>query len=143
MLEKIKKHLILLLKLIAVITVISGLIQMIVPGFMLGFIGGETSPGANHSFGIVGMFMVLFGGLLLQALFAKTPQPIAVFWCGLQKFGATAAVTLGVVRGLFSWLALSVAAFDLFSAVLIFVYWWSIRKPAEAENTPASAEASG
>ena len=76
---------------------------------------------------IVGMFMVLFGGLLLQALFASRPQPIPVFWCGMQKFGAAAAVSVGVFREVLSWLALGVAAFDLFSAVLILVYWFSIR----------------
>ena len=117
-----------LLLLISAITVVSGLIQLLVPSFVLGFIGGETSPGGNHSFGIVGMFMVLFGGLLLQALFAKTPQPIAVFWCGLQKFGAAVAVTLGVMRDLFSWLALGVAGFDLLSGVLILIYWFVIKK---------------
>ena len=65
---------------------------------------------------------------LLQALFAKTPQPIAVFWCGLQKFGAAVAVTLGIMRGVFSWLALGVAGFDLLSGVLILIYWYMIRK---------------
>ena len=117
-----------ILLLISVLTVVSGLVQLIVPGFVLGFIGGETSPGGNHSFGIVGMFMVLFGGLLLQALFAKEPQPIAVFWCGLQKFGAAVAVTLGVMRDLFSWLAMGVAGFDLLSGVLILIYWFMIKK---------------
>ena len=137
MLEKIKKHLILLLKLIAAITVLSGLGQLVMPGFVLKLIGADVTTTSSHFFGIVGMFMALFGGLLLQALYASTPKPIPVFWCGLQKFGATVMVALGVARGVFSWLALSVAAFDLFSAVLIFVYWWAIRKPAE--ETAASA----
>lgn len=122
-----KAKLVLLLKAIAAITVVSGLVQMVRPQWILAMVGGETAPAANHFFGIVGMFMVLFGGLLWQALTAPRPQPIPVFWCGLQKLGATAAVGLAVSRDLLSWLALGVAGFDLLSAILIFVYWLDIR----------------
>lgn len=118
------------LLLISALTVVSGLVQVIAPGFVLGLIGAEITLASSHSFGIVGMFMMLFGGLLLQALFAQTPQPIAVFWCGLQKFGAAGAVTLGALRDVFSWLALGVAGFDLLSGVLILIYWLMIRKPS-------------
>ena len=76
MLEKIKAHLALLLKLIAIITILSGLGQMIIPGFMLKLIGAEVTATSSHFFGIVGMFMALFGGLLLQALLASTPRPV-------------------------------------------------------------------
>lgn len=119
--------LVLVLKAIAAITVVSGLVQMVRPQWILAIVGGETTPTANHFFGIVGMFMVLFGGLLWQALTAPRPQPIPVFWCGLQKLGATAAVGLAVSRDLLSSLALGVAGFDLLSAILILVYWLGIR----------------
>ena len=118
------------LLLIAAVTVVSGLIQLIAPGFVLGFIGGETSASGNHSFGIVGMFMVLFGGLLIHALLAEKPPPVAVLWCGLQKFGAAVAVTMGVMRDLFSWLAMGVGLFDLLSGVLILIFWFRLRKPS-------------
>lgn len=116
------------LLLISALTIVSGLVQMLAPSFVLGLIGGEVSPSGNHSFGIVGMFMILFGGLLLQALFAEEPQPIVLLWCGLQKFGAAAAVTLGVMRDVFSWLALGVAGFDLVSgvAILFYRFFWYI-----------------
>jgi hypothetical protein len=116
------------LLLISALTVVSGLTQVVAPGFVLRLIGADVTLASSHFFGIVGMFMVLFGGLLLQALFAKAPQPIAVFWCGLQKFGAAAAVSMGVVREVFSWLALGVAGFDLLSGLLILIYWYLIRK---------------
>jgi len=128
MLDTIKTPLVLLLKAIAAVTVLSGLGQVFMPGFVLRLIGAEVTPASSHFFGIVGMFMALFGGLLLHALFARKPGPIPVFWCGLQKLGATAAVSLGVARGVFSALALGVAAFDLLSGVLILAYWFSIRK---------------
>ncbi|MDX1532518.1 MAG: hypothetical protein R3362_13385, partial [Rhodothermales bacterium] len=79
------------------------------------------------AFGIVGMFMVLFGGLLWEGLPPRGPQPTALRWAGLQKLGAFGAVTLGVVRGLFGPVALLVAGFDLLSGVLIFVYLFRAR----------------
>ncbi|WP_412061641.1 patatin [Rubrivirga sp. IMCC45206] len=107
---------------IAAVTVVSGLVQALAPSFVLGLIGAEGSPGGNHSFGIVGMFMVLFGGLLWEGLSPRGPIPTALRWAGLQKLGAAGAVTLGVARDLFGPLALGVAGFDLLSGVLIFVY---------------------
>jgi hypothetical protein len=47
----------------------------------------------------------------------------ALLWSGLQKLGAVGAVGLGVYHGLFSNLALAVAAFDLLSAVVMLLYW--------------------
>lgn len=122
-----KSNLVLVLKAIAALTAASGFIQMLRPQWILALVGGEATPTASLFFGIVGMFMLLFGGLLWQALTAPRPQPIPVFWCGLQKLGATIAVGLAVSRDLLSGLALGVAAFDLVSAILIFVYWLAIR----------------
>ncbi|WP_372637195.1 hypothetical protein, partial [Fodinibius sp.] len=110
------------------ITIISGLVQAVNPALVLGMIDGAVHPASNHFFGIVGLFMVLFGGLLYHALRAKRSQPVAVFWCGLQKFGAAAAVGIGISRDIFSWLALGVAGFDLLSGLLIIIYWYSIQE---------------
>src|SRR5713101_7735984 len=112
---------------IAAITVVSGIAQMLAPRFVLDTIGGETTPASAHFFGIVGMFMTLFGGALLHEVFSSRRQPIVALWASLQKFGAVAAVGLGVSRGLFAPLALLVAGFDFISAVLIFWYWFRIR----------------
>ncbi len=121
-----KNYLIILLKIIAALTIVSGLVQLLYPGFVLKVIGGMIDPTTKHFFGIVGLFMALFGGLLYQALRESHPNSVAVFWCGLQKFGAVAAVVLGVSRGIFSGLALGVATFDLVSGILIAIYWFSI-----------------
>lgn len=108
---------------IAVITALSGLGQMLMPGFVLEIVGGEPSASANHFFGIVGMFMLLFGSLLLHALLHPDRHSAAVFWTGMQKFGAFAAVSLGVMNAIFGPLALLVAGFDLISGILIIWYW--------------------
>jgi hypothetical protein len=115
---------------IAVITVLSGLTQMLAPRFVLNLVGGETTSTSGHFFGIVGMFMLLFGGALLHEVFSVSVQPIVALWAGLQKIGAVAAVSLGVSRGIFSPLALLVASFDFISALIIFWYWLRIRKAA-------------
>lgn len=116
-----------LLLLIALLTVISGLVQAVAPGRLLGILSAESTPASRHFFGIVGMFMVLFGGLLLHALFGRSPQPVALLWAGLQKFGASAAVALGVMNGVFSPLASLVALVDLGSGVLVISYWLSVK----------------
>ena len=115
---------------IAAITVLGGLAQLLEPRLVLRLIGGEITPASAHFFGIVGMFMLLFGGALLQEVFSSSAQPIVALWAALQKFGAVAAVALGVVRGIFSPLALLVASFDLISAAVIIAYWSRIRKSA-------------
>ena len=85
---------------ISVATVISGAVQLVAPGFELGFLRAESTATSRHFFGIVGMFMVFFGGLLLHALVRPKENPAAFVWAGLQKLGACVAVSLGVARGL-------------------------------------------
>jgi hypothetical protein len=110
---------------IAWATVVSGLVQLLWPGFVLTLVGGDQAPASRHFFGIVGMFMVLFGGALAQGLRTNASDPpdrIVLLWTGLQKLGASLAVGLGVERHLFAPIALGVAGFDLLSGILIFVY---------------------
>jgi len=116
--------------LIAAATLVSGLVQMVTPGFVLGLVAGEKDPTSEHFFGIIGMFMLLFGGMLLHALRDPSRQTVAILWCGLQKFGASAAVALGVERHLFSILALGIAGFDFLSGILVLLYWRKARSSA-------------
>jgi hypothetical protein len=112
-----------ILVLIAATTVISGLVQLIAPQFILHLTGGATDAAGRHFFRLVGMFMILFGGLLLQALFSDRGEPIAVFWCMWQKAGASAGVVAGILQGFFGPAAWIVAAFDFITAVLLLIYW--------------------
>ena len=112
------------LLIIAVATLVSGLVQLLSPGFVLRIVAAEQTATSRHFFAIVGMFMALFGGLLLQTLLAAVPAQPVFLWSGLQKVGASAAVGLGVVNHVFSAEALAIAAFDLICGILIFVYLW-------------------
>jgi hypothetical protein len=111
-----------LLVAIAAGTAISGAIQMIRPAFVLAIVHGEATPSSEHFFGIVGMFMLLFGGMLAHALLDGGDPALVLLWAGLQKLGASVAVGLGVMHHIFSSTALWIAGFDLLSGILIFVY---------------------
>lgn len=115
---------------IAALTVVSGGVQLLAPGFVLGVIDGASTAGSRHFFAIVGMFMVVVGGLLLHALLEPPVPAYVALWCGLQKLGAAVAVALGVANDVFGALALLVAGFDLLSAVLIGLLWWRLRERA-------------
>ena len=113
---------------IAVLTVVSGLTQVFAPQWILALLAAESTATTNHFFGIVGMFMALFGGLVLNTLFESPQQSVPVLWAALQKLGAVVAVTLGVRHQIFSKLALLVALTDLVSAVIMWAYWSRVRK---------------
>ncbi|WP_224995720.1 patatin [Cesiribacter sp. SM1] len=113
---------------IAIITLATGLGQVVAAPEILALVGAKVSSTSAHFFAIIGMFMCLFSALLLQALKSGQHAAFAMFWCGMQKFGAAAAIGLGVYGNIFSALALSVAAFDLLSGIIILVYWKKLQK---------------
>lgn len=108
---------------IAWLTVGTGGAQAVAPGRMLEPIAEENDEATRHLFRTVGMFMVVVGGGLAQTLRDGPGEPSVVMWTGVQKLGASAAVGLGVRRGVFSPLALAVAGFDFLSGALAFAYW--------------------
>ncbi|MTI23156.1 patatin [Fulvivirga sp. RKSG066] len=118
-----KKWLNIIVVSISLATIASGLFQAVAPTIVMNVISAEINPTAVHFFRIVGMFMFLFGGLLIHAVYSVTPQKPAILWAAFQKLGAFAAVSLGVFTGIFSVLAMGVALFDLFSGALFLYYY--------------------
>jgi hypothetical protein len=110
------------LVIIAAFTALTGVVEIVAPGPVLELLGAESSATAKHLFGTVGMFMVVVGGLLTVVLLRPAPDRDVVLWGALQKAGAFAAVTIGVISGTFAALALAVAVFDLATAVLLLAY---------------------
>jgi hypothetical protein len=127
------------LAVIAVITVVSGAVQVPFGGPILQLLGAEPTPDTRQLFGTVGMFMVVVGGLLLQTLLSASPSPDVVFWSGLQKLGAFGAVGIGVLNSVFSPLALAVAFFDLATAALLYVYWRRLTRAEDAAHPGGAA----
>ncbi|MDQ3698145.1 MAG: patatin [Gemmatimonadota bacterium] len=124
---------------IAAATVATGFLQIVAPGWMLALLRAEVTSTSRHFFAIVGMFMCLFGGALLHALFSRTVDRLVVLWASLQKLGAAIAVALGVASGVFSSLALLVAGFDLFSGTLGMLYLWQLGRGQGIGARPAGA----
>lgn len=130
----------LVLVLIGGVTVLTGACQLFAPGFVLDLLSADSTGISRHLFATVGMFMVVVGGLLVQGLLTPAPPPYLVFWAGLQKFGAFVLVGVGVLRELFSALALLVAFFDLATALLC---WLMARRLASRAREPHIAGAAG
>lgn len=113
--------------LIAILTAVSGAVEMAVPGLVLDLLGAEVTATTEQLFATVGMFMVVVGGLVAQVLRRPRPDPDVLLWGGLQKLGAFLAVLIAVLRGVFSPIALAVAFFDLLTAALMAVLWVDMR----------------
>jgi len=113
---------------IAVITVISGLLQIIAPSFVLGMVGVVITPTTRQLFATIGMFMLMFGGLMVQALYSVQQNNAAILWGALQKIGASLAVFIGIFHHLFAPVAALVASFDFFSFILLIVYYRNIAR---------------
>lgn len=109
--------------LIAAITVVSGAVQMIAPGWVLSIITPAASGAEPHMFRTIGMFMVITGAMFGQSLITRTDAPAISFWIGMQKLAAAWLVVSGWMQGHFLWMALGVAGFDLASGVLALLFW--------------------
>ena len=125
-----KKFIRLILLLISIITLLSGAMQVIVPALVLNFVGAEIDTTTKQLFATIGMFMFLFGGMMVHALYNEHDNRVAVIWSALQKLGASVAVFIGIYKGVFVPLAGGVAAFDLLSGLLFFYYLKTLKSDA-------------
>ena len=117
-----KKYLRIILLLISVTTIISGATQVISPSSVLGFVGAEIDSTTSQLFATIGMFMFLFGGMMIHTLYHEDDNQVVIIWSALQKLGASLAVAIGIMNGIFLPISGMVAAFDLVSGILFFVY---------------------
>lgn len=113
---------------IAAGTFASGVFLVFAQGFVLGILSAPTTTSDRLFFGIIGMFMAIVGGTLAQALLQPRPSAMVVGWSALQKFCASAAMSLAVARSVFSYYGIALAAFDFCSALLAVGYWWRIQR---------------
>jgi hypothetical protein len=111
---------------IGALTVLAGLVQMLAAPFVLRLIGGGDDPAAVQFAATVGMFMILFGGMLLQATREGADAPSLLRWCAAQKLGASLAVMLGVAHGVLGGFAVLVALQDFASCFLMLGYLGSL-----------------
>lgn len=107
-------------------TIVSGAVQAIAPAFVLRLVGAEANPTSKHFFRLIGLFMLLFGGMLGEEQAGNGKNLLR--WCAAQKFVAVLGVTLGVRRGIFQPRALAVAAFDCYSFLVL------LRESLDSDN---------
>jgi hypothetical protein len=120
------------LAVIAAGTAISGLVQLVAPGFVLDILSASSTATTRLFFGIIGMFMAIIGGMLVHALLEPYDRRVVVFWASLQKLAACAAVTLAVVNDVFAAYALLLSTFDFLTGALGMAYLLQIRRSARA-----------
>ena len=116
-----------LLLLIAVATAVTGLVQLVAPGVVLDLLDAESTATSRQLFATVGMFMLVVGGLTVQALRSLPVPGFVLAWAAAQKAGAAGAVAWGVAVDVFGPVALLVAVFDGVTAVLAIVLWRRVR----------------
>jgi hypothetical protein len=113
---------------VAVITILSGLLQIIVPETILKSMGVNPIPEIVYFFRIVSLLTGLFGGALLHAALSDQLQTIVLLWASLQKILGAAAVLLAVLSGLLAAGALAAAGYDLIAG--LFILWYRQRSLA-------------
>ena len=102
-------------RLIGGTTAASGAALMAAPRTALRAMGAEAIDPAPLLYRVVGMFMAVSGGLLVDG----ATDTRALRWSLAQKTGAALGVGLGVASGQYRPRALAVAAFDAAGAVLL------------------------
>lgn len=129
---------------ISAVTAATGLVQLAAPGIVLRLLRCENTPATRHGFATVGMFMVVVGGGSGHALASAPPHEANswVFWTGMQKLGAAAAVGIGVRRKIFAKPAALVAVNDLASGLLALA-WCARQRWAGEPQGPPAGRASG
>lgn len=108
-------------------TLASGLGLMAAPRTALRLMGASTPDPSPLLYRVVGMFMTVSGGLLLDG----AEQRVVLRWSLAQKTGAVAGVGLGVLRGDYRKRALLVASFDAASAVALARMLTATPRPGE------------
>ena len=108
---------------VGALTAVSGLLVLAFPITMLHLLDADTPDPTPFVFGVVGLFMLLFGGLLVDTARRPEPAPVALFWCFLQKVGAAVAMLAAFVTDVFGWLALLVVVVDAVSALIVYGLW--------------------
>ena len=118
---------------LALLTIISGVMQLLNPARALAPMGADPAtvgPAGMFHFGAIGALLVVFGGLLLHALLSSAPHAPVFLWVGAEKLAYAAMAAAGVANGIYGRQALLVTALDVVAATLCLIQWRSTRRYA-------------
>lgn len=107
---------------VAIITVLSGIIQIIMPETILVTMSIAPTGETIYFFRIVSLLTGVFGGALLHAALSNQDMAIILLWASLQKLLGSAAVILAVLSGVLTSGALAAAGYDLIAG--LFILWY-------------------
>ena len=107
---------------VAVITILSGAGQVLMPERALSFMGFAASGDTVFLIRVLSLFVALFGGALLHAVLIARFESTILLWVGLQKVASAASMLLGVTSGLLASVVLLVAGYDF--AAGLYVLWF-------------------
>jgi hypothetical protein len=122
-----KKYISVIVIIISILTVLSGAVQLVFPAFVLKNVGIEATPVTEQLFATIGMFMICFGGLVIHGVYSASKSSVIILWAAFQKFGASIAVGIGILHGIFNMTSGGVALFDLCSGVLFIYYYQNLK----------------
>ena len=125
-----KKYIKITVVIISFITVASGLMQLGFPAFVLKNVGIEGTATNTQLFATIGMFMIMFGGLVIHGVYSPYQNKVIILWASFQKLGASIAVGIGILHHIFNFASGGVALFDLCSGI-IFLYYYQCLKADE------------
>lgn len=112
-----------LLVAVAIVTVLSGIGQALLPDRTLAFMGLMISDDTVFLIRVLSLLVALFGGALLHSALTARFEHTVLLWVGLQKLIGAASMLLGMTNGLFASEVLLVAGFDF--AAGLYVLWFS------------------
>lgn len=118
---------------LALLTIVSGAMQLVNPARALAPMGADPSaigPGGLFHFAAIGALLVVFGGLLLHALLSTAPHAPVFLWVGAEKFAYAAMAAAGVMAGVYGRQALLVTALDVVAGALCLLQWRATRSRA-------------
>ncbi|HEY4328060.1 MAG TPA: hypothetical protein VGN20_29010 [Mucilaginibacter sp.] len=122
-----RKYIRVIILIISLLTILSGIVQLVMPAFVLSQVGAAINDTTKQLFATIAMFMIMFGGLVVHALYDAQSNRAAFLWGAFQKFGASIAVGIGILHGIFNLTSGAVASFDFCSGILFLYYYKQIK----------------
>ena len=110
---------------VSAVTLLSGIVQCVMPEPALAFMGISASDSSVYLFRVVSVLTALFGGALLHTALTSKFESTVLLWSGIQKLVGASAVLIAVVGGLLSSAVLLVAGYDFVAG--LYVLWFYSR----------------
>lgn len=114
---------------VAVITILSGGGQILVPDAALSAMGVVASAETTYLFRLVSLLTALFGSSLLHTAWTRKYEPTVLLWAGLQKVLGALAVLLAVLGSILQGTTLLVAGYDFLAGLFVIWFWTGRRNP--------------